>query len=117
SELELVALRDWTASSRMRCMASPTFDRAPSAVCDSEMPSLALRIATFMPRTWEFMRSAMARPAASSLAELMRRPEDRRCMDVESEPCDVSRLRCALSEAMFVLMVKGMWLLQDSGTP
>ena len=37
-------------------------------VFTKEMASLALRMATFMPRTWVFMRSAMARPAASSLA-------------------------------------------------
>ncbi len=109
----LVELRACTASSRMRCSALPTCDSAPSAVCDIEMPSLALRTATFMPRTWAFMRSAMARPAASSLAEFTRRPEDSRCMDVASEPCDMLRLRCALSEAMFVLMVNGMNLLQD----
>jgi hypothetical protein len=64
----LVALRACTASSRMRCRASPTLDSAPSATWAIEMPSLALRIATDMPRTWAFMRSAIARPAASSLA-------------------------------------------------
>jgi hypothetical protein len=39
-----------TASSRMRCSASVTVASAPSAVCASEMPSLALRIATLIPR-------------------------------------------------------------------
>ena len=89
----LVELRACTASSRMRCSESPTCARAPSAVCDIEMPSLELRMATFMPRTCEFMRSAMARPAASSLAELMRRPDDRRCIEVAREPCEALRLR------------------------
>ena len=71
------------------------------------MPSLALRMATFMPRTWVFMRSAMARPAASSLALLTRRPEDRRCIEVAS--CDwlVLRWRWAFSDTRLVLMVWG----------
>ena len=108
SDVLLVELRACTASSLMRCSESPTCASAPSAVWDSEMPSLELRIATFMPRTCEFMRSAMARPAASSLAELMRRPEDRRCIEVDSEDCDAARLRCASSEAMLVLIERVM---------
>ena len=106
---ELVALADCTASSRMRCSASATLPSDPSLVCAIEMPSLALRTAAFMPRTWAFMRSAIARPAASSLAEFTRRPDESRCIDVAREPCDVFRLRCAFSEAMFVLIVWGMW--------
>ena len=94
-----------TASSRMRCNTSVIVDNAPSAVCASEMPSLALRIATLMPLIWAFMRSAIARPAASSLALLTRRPEDRRCIEVDSEPWDCARLRCAFSEETLVLMV------------
>ncbi|MDH4393156.1 MAG: hypothetical protein QE285_17260 [Aquabacterium sp.] len=36
-------------------------------------------------------------------------------MDVARDPCDVFRLRCAFSEAMFVLIVCGMWATpQDS---
>ena len=58
---------------------------APSVVCASEMPSLALRTAWFRPRIWALKRSEMARPAASSLALLMRRPDDRRWMAVDSE--------------------------------
>jgi len=69
------------------------------------MPSLALRMATFMPRTCEFMRSAIARPAASSLALLTRRPEDRRCIATPRADCEPLRLRCAFSETMLVLMV------------
>jgi hypothetical protein len=68
------------------------------------MPSLALRAATFRPRTWVFMRSAIARPAASSLALLTRRPEDRRCIAVLSEFWLVPRLRWAFSETTLVLM-------------
>ena len=43
-------------------------------------------------------------PAASSLALLMRRPEDRRWMEVLSEPWLMPRLRWAVSEATLVLM-------------
>jgi hypothetical protein len=57
---------------------------------------------------WAYMRSAIARPAASSLALLTRRPEDRRCIEVASEDWLVLRLRCALSETTLVLMVMGM---------
>jgi hypothetical protein len=101
----LVALRACSASSRMRCSASPTLDSAPSATWAIEMPSLALRMATAMPRTWVFMRSAIARPAASSFALLTRRPDDRRCIDVDSDICDAFRFRWAFSEARLVLMV------------
>ena len=101
----LVPLADCTASSRMRWKMSPTLPSAPSAVWDMEMASLALRTATFMPRTCVFMRSAMARPAASSLAPLTRRPEDRRCMDVASDIWLELRLRWAFRETRLVLMV------------
>ncbi len=57
------------------------------------MPSLALRMATFMPRTWALMRSEMARPAASSFALLTRRPDERRCIDVASVFCVADVLR------------------------
>jgi hypothetical protein len=58
-----------------------------------------------------FMRSAMARPAASSLAPLTRRPEDRRCIEVAREDWLVLRLRCALSDTRLVLMV---WAMKES---
>src|SRR5690606_33604381 len=117
SLLLFVALRACTASSRMRCRELPTWPRAPSAVCASEMPSVALRTATFMPRTWPFMRSAIARPAASSLAEFTRRPEDRRCMEVAKELCDVLVLRWAVSELRLVLMMEAILnSLGDDGT-
>jgi hypothetical protein len=69
------------------------------------MASFELRMATFMPRVCAFMRSAMANPAASSLALFTRRPEDRRCMVVDKEEALVARLRCAFREAVFVLIV------------
>ena len=46
------------------------------------MPSFALRMAAEMPRMFAVMRVLMARPAASSLAELMRMPDDKRSMAV-----------------------------------
>ncbi len=104
SPLPLVALADCTASSRMRCSMSPTLASAPSATCAIEMPSLALRMATFMPRTWAFMRSAIASPAASSLELLTRRPVDSRWIDVAISDCEADRLRCAFSEGRFVLI-------------
>jgi hypothetical protein len=42
------------------------------------MPSLALRWATVRPLMFDVKRLAMARPAASSFALLMRRPDDSR---------------------------------------
>ena len=66
----------------MRCRAEATLPMAASAVCARAMASLALREATFKPRIWVVMRSASVMPAASSLALLMRRPEDSRLMAV-----------------------------------
>ena len=100
----LVALADCTASSRMRCRHVAALPSAPSAVCASEMPSLALR-GLVHAADLGVMRSAIARPAASSLALLMRRPEDRRCMAASSDDCEPFRLRCAFNDAMLVLMV------------
>ena len=68
------------------------------------MPSLALRAATVMPRDWALMRSAIAMPAASSLAEFTRKPDDKRCIDEASEDCAAPTLRWAFSEMMLVLM-------------
>ncbi|MNS86704.1 hypothetical protein D3C72_1206150 [compost metagenome] len=90
---ELVALEACTDSSRTRCRLLPISVSEPSATWASEMPSLALRMATSVPRIWVPKRSEMARPAASSLALLMREPEDRRWMVVASELPLVLRLR------------------------
>ncbi len=104
SEALLVALADCTASSRMRCRLLFSSASAPSAVWASEMPSLALRIAWFRPRICVVKRSEIARPAASSLALLMRRPEDSRCSAVARLDCELDRLRCAFSDRMLVLI-------------
>ena len=103
-----MALADCTASSRTRCRMLPEEAKAPSAVCASEMPSLALRTAWFKPRICEVKRSEMAKPAASSLALLMRKPEDRRWIEVLSDAWLMPRLRCAVKEATLVLMVAAM---------
>ncbi|OIQ88334.1 hypothetical protein GALL_297710 [mine drainage metagenome] len=113
SEDELVELADCSASWRMRCRLLSTVLSAPSAVCDSEIASLALRTAWSRPLIWAVIRSEIAMPAASSAALLMRRPEERRCSEVCRVLCDFDRLSCALSEAMFVLMMLGILLLLD----
>ena len=69
-------LAAWTARSRMRCRIECTSESAPSAVCTTEMPSWALRMATLVPPTCERRPSLMERPAASSAARLIRKPEE-----------------------------------------
>jgi len=49
------------------------------------MPSLAFLTATVIPRICDVILSLMAKPAASSFAELIRKPEDKRSIDVASE--------------------------------
>src|SRR5689334_12551081 len=53
-----------------------TSPNAPSAVCAMLIPSAALRSATAYERICDFIPSEMARPAASSAAELTRKPLD-----------------------------------------
>jgi hypothetical protein len=57
-----------------------------------------------MPRVCAFIRSEIAKPAASSLALLTRRPEDKRLMAVDRELAEVARLRWAFSELALVLI-------------
>ncbi|MNO91101.1 hypothetical protein D3C76_826410 [compost metagenome] len=104
----LEPLADWMARSRMRCSRLVDCCRAPSAVCDREMPSLALRTATPRPLIWLVRRLEICRPAASSLALLMREPVDRRSSEVLSALEVVDRLRWVFREAMFVLTVRAM---------
>ena len=72
------------------------------------MPSLALRTAWFKPRICEVILSEIAKPAASSLALLIRKPDDRRVKEVFSDDCDVFKLRCAFNEAIFELISCGI---------
>ena len=104
----LVPLAACTASSRMRCRLLEICAKSPSAVCAREMPSLALRAAWLEPRICEVKRSEMAKPAASSLALLMRRPEDSRAMAVACEVSETLSCRCAVNELMLVLMKEGI---------
>ncbi|MNR39757.1 hypothetical protein D3C85_1579890 [compost metagenome] len=57
-----------------------------------------------MPLTCAVMRLAMAWPAASSLALLMRMPEDRRSMAVVRLALEVLRFFWAICEVMLVLI-------------
>ena len=69
-----------------------------------------------MPRICDVMRSEIARPAASSLALLMRMPEDRRCSEVLRADCEVDRLRCEFRDEMLVLITAAMMILQTGTT-
>src|SRR5690606_27006924 len=93
---------------RIRCREVVISSSALSVVWAKEIPSLALRVATFRPRIWVVNRLEIARPAASSLALLMRRPEDKRCREVCRAPWDLFRLRCALNDDTLVLIIWGM---------
>src|SRR3546814_17211575 len=77
---------------------------APSAVWASEMPSFALRIAAPRPRISAVIRDATARPAASSRAELMRLPEDRRSIARDRFISARREAFCARSAEVLVLI-------------
>src|SRR3569832_1849452 len=68
----------WTASVRMRCRMFCAVPRAPSAICATLMPSWALDTAWVRPLIWLVRPWLIDRPAASSAALLIRRPEDSR---------------------------------------
>ncbi|CPM84546.1 Uncharacterised protein [Bordetella pertussis] len=82
----------------MRCRLLLISFSAPSVVWAIEMPSLALRAAWVRPLTLAVKRLAMAWPAASSLALLMRRPDDRRSMALPRADWDLFRLFWATSD-------------------
>jgi hypothetical protein len=75
---------------------------APSAVCTIEMASFMLRMPWLAPLIWLLSELATLRPAASSRARLMRRPEDRRSTEVAREFWAPSRFFWATCEAMLV---------------
>jgi hypothetical protein len=69
-------------------------------VCTIEIASFALRAAMFKPEICPAIRLAIARPAASSFAELIRNPVESRSIEV-----DIARLFLPIaSRAMFALM-------------
>src|SRR3954471_1551979 len=106
----------WTERSRMRCRIEVVSDSAPSAVCTTLVPSWVLRTAWVRPPICERRPSEMARPAASSAAELMRQPEDSRSSDLFSEFWVVLRLRYAFSAAMLVLTLRPTGFLLGIGS-
>ena len=101
---EYVPFEDCTVSSRMRWSMLLTSSSAPSAVCAIEMPSLALRMPWFIPRICAVIELLMARPAASSFAELMRLPVDKRSMAVESADCALAEALLARSDEMLLFI-------------
>src|SRR5690606_31863725 len=86
---------------------------APSAVWIRLMPSWALRWACCRPRIWPRIFSEMARPAASSAARLIRRPDDSRSTDLPKAPALRLRLRQAFHAIMLWLMRTWSDLLFD----
>jgi hypothetical protein len=61
-----------------------------------------------MERTCDFMRSLIARPAASSPAVLMRMPLERRPKFADRALPVLERLRCAFREDVLVRMLSAM---------
>ena len=105
SEPVLVSLADWTASSRIRCSMFDTSTCALSVVSSMFLPSDALRMAWLMPMTCAVIFSAMAMPAASSLAALIRRPEESRVIAALKSSVTLAMFACAAMAPMFVLIV------------
>ena len=101
---ERVPFAACTANSRERCRMSLIPSSPPSAVCISEMPSLMPRVTVVLARTLDSMRLAIACPAASSLALLIRRPEESRSIAVFKLACVFLRLFCPPKAARLVLM-------------
>src|SRR5439155_7530606 len=93
-----------TARSRTRCRIAWTSLSAPSAVWTKLMPSWALAMAWLVPPISARRDSDLTRPAASSAARLIRKPEDSFSRDFERADDVVFRLRYALYAAMFWLM-------------
>ena len=66
------------------------------------------------PRTWAVILSAIANPAASSGAELVFLPEDRRSVAVWSSPTLYISERCAFIDAMFALTTNTIHVLPET---
>src|SRR5579884_33062 len=96
------------ASSLSRVRMSVSVPSACSPTASAERPSLALRTACPATRWSRSSRSAIASPAASSDAWLMRRPEDSRRMAWLRPPCVLLRLNWAFNDATLVLMSSAM---------
>ena len=79
----------------MRCSICCTWLSAPAAVWTSDTPSWALRLAWSTPLIWPWRLSLIVRPAASSAALLMRRPEESCWVVFSSDVSVVLRLFAA----------------------
>src|SRR3984893_16305124 len=101
----------------MLCKLAVSVDSAPPAVCASETASFALLTAWFTPLICAVKFELIARPAASSAALLMRKPEDKRCNACDNVAFELVKLRCALSESILVLSVNGTIDLLKVDTP
>ena len=88
-----VPVADCDESSERRARISPDLPSAFSPMLMALMPSFAFRTAWVAIRTSARSRSAMARPAASSAALLMRRPDARRSSDLLRLLLEDSRCR------------------------
>src|SRR2546421_5432411 len=97
----------------MRCRIASDSPRAPSAVCTTLMPSWALRAATCRPPIWDCRPWLIDRPAASSAARLIRRPEDSFSSEFFMALSVEDRLRYALTAAMLLLIRRLMVFLLD----
>ena len=95
----------------MRCSMLEISLVAPSAVCATLMASLALRTAWFKPRICEVILLAMAKPAASSAAELMRLPVDSCSMALDNVRLLTLIAFCATSDFTLVLITDMVRLL------
>src|SRR5919112_1539080 len=109
---ELLACTD---RSRMRWRIECVSVSAPSDVCTTEMPSCVFRTATLRPPICDRRPSEIARPAASSAARLMRKPEESFSSDLLIWPSVTDRLRYALSAAMLLLTRRPTMFLLGQG--
>jgi hypothetical protein len=74
-----------------------------------EIPSLAFLSAWFNPLIWADIRLAMDIPAASSLALLMRRPDDSRFMELVRVLVVLFRFLWAFKDVMLLLIEIAMF--------
>ncbi len=89
----------WMARSCIRVRILVVSPSAPSPVCSSDRDFCRLAMAATMPCDWEDRRVAICNPAASSMAELMRRPVPSRVMASSIlpalRPSDICAVRAA----------------------
>ena len=88
----------------MRCRTFCTVPSAPSAICATLMPSCELLTAWVMPLIWLVRPWLIDRPAASSAALLIRRPDESWVNASDSLAWFMFRLLYALSAATLVLI-------------